>query len=660
MYFVCNGAHRSTGRQFNVSEVNKVKEILLFLVLFPLVTALLLQLFRGDAARGFIVRASALVIATASVTATCIGFAGQTAIHIEAEWLKWLFLAGDLAIACFIAATAVKAKKPFAVLLAVIQIPLALVHEFIAGHGTEDAATVVVDKFSLIMVLIIGIIGSLIAVYTISYLRDYHHHHHDVKDRRPMFFGVMFAFLSAMFGLVLANDLGIMFFFWEVTTLSSFLLIGYTGSTEAVNNAFRAVVMNLSGGIAFAIALIWMDVHLGSVAMSDLLKAGAGNATMLVPVVLLAYAGITKAAQMPFSSWLLGAMVAPTPSSALLHSSTMVKAGVYLLIRLAPLLGSNIAGFMVMLVGGITFLIGSLAAITQTDAKKVLAWSTIANLGLIVTCGGVGTYESVWAGILLIIFHAIAKSLLFLSVGTVEHGLGSRDIEDMHGLIIKMPTMAILMTIGIAGMFLAPFGMLISKWAALRAFIDSKNVLIVMALVYGSAATLFYWTKWLGKLMAVLGRSERLKHEISRDERFSLTSHAVLAVAMCFLFPVVSSTMIEPFLISTWGPNLRAILTSGNLHIMSMMLGVVLLMPLAMYFIAHAQEEKIVTAYMAGVNRGDNRTFVDSFGRTKQMYLTNWYMDKAFNEKRLSLIGVAASAATIAVVVFLIVGGVFA
>ena len=199
---------------------------------------------------------------------------------------------------------------------------------------------------------------------------------------------------------------------------------------------------------------------------------------MLLPAALLCFAGITKSAQLPFSSWLLGAMVAPTPVSALLHSSTMVKAGVYLVLRMAPVVTGTKVGMMVALVGAVTFVVGSLAAITTSEAKRVLAWSTVANLGLIVLCGGIGTYEAVWAGILLIIFHAVAKCLLFLCVGVVEHKLHSRNIEDMSGLVVRMPRVAIMMQIGMAGMFLAPFGMLISKWAVLKAVVDAYPIAV--------------------------------------------------------------------------------------------------------------------------------------------------------------------------------------
>lgn len=308
-------------------------------------------------------------------------------------------------------------------------------------------------------------------------METYHHHHPEVRDRQTFFFFVIFVFLAAMFGLVFSNNLMWLFFFWEITTISSFLLIGYSETGEATKNAFRALVMNLLGGVAFVVALILLaatePTSGGGIELSRVL-ASPDAAVVLIPAVLIGFAGITKAALMPFSSWLLGAMVAPPtpPVSALLHSSTMVKAGVYILVRFSPVFAGTFAGLSIGLVGGVTFLVASAIAISQSDAKSVLAYSTIANLGLIAACAGVGTYMLVWAAILLIVFHAVAKSLLFLGTGAIEHRTGSRDIEDMEGLIVRMPKMAVMMFIGIAGMFLAPFGMLISKWAAIEAFVQ--------------------------------------------------------------------------------------------------------------------------------------------------------------------------------------------
>ncbi len=632
---------------------------LIFLLLFPLVTALILLLVHNNRVRTVIVRLAALMVAAGSIYTAVLYFnQGLRLSSLHREFISYGMVVIEAILALVIIYMSLRYKKYLAILLVLIQTPLINWFEFTHSHDIAIESDIIIDRFSLIMILITGVIGSLICVYALTYMKDYHQHHHEVKDRSAFFFFLLFTFLSAMFGILLSNNMIWMYFFWEITTLCSFLLISYTRSEEAIRNAFKSLLMNLFGGFGFAAAIIYLAMVHGTLELSHLVGLARTGADLLIPAVLLSIAGLTKSAQMPFSGWLLGAMVAPTPSSALLHSSTMVKAGVFLLIRIAPVLGFNVAGIMVMTVGGITFLLASLIAISQSDGKKVLAYSTIANLGLIVACAGIGSYESAWAGMLLIVFHAIAKSLLFLSVGTVEHNMGSRDIEDMHGLIIKLPEMALMMTIGIAGMFLAPFGMLISKWAALKAVIDSNNILIVIALVFGSAATLFYWTKWLGKLVAVLSKSERIDSKLSKDEWLSLGTLSALTVAVCFAFPLIASKFIEPYLNTVFAVQNLSVISGGNIKIMSMMLGMVLLIPAGLIVFVTAHDERIVTSYMAGVNKGDNRYFIDSYGKSKQMYLSNWYMGNYFNEGKLTMVGTIITSATILVIFAMAMGGV--
>ncbi len=171
-----------------------------------------------------------------------------------------------------------------------------------------------------------------------------------------------------------------------------------------------------------------------------------------------------------------------------------------------------------------------------------------------VACGGIGTYEAVWAAILLIIFHAVAKSLLFLGVGTVEHQVHSRDIEDMAGLITNMPKVGLMMLIGMAGMFLAPFGMLISKWATLRAFIDAPGgVVFVLLVAFGSAVTVFFWAKWMGLLIARPNRGENIESRVPKDELAVLGLLAGLVVAVSVLFPWISTYLLEPYIYALYG-----------------------------------------------------------------------------------------------------------
>jgi ech hydrogenase subunit A len=486
-------------------------------------------------------------------------------------------------------------------------------------------------------------------------MKDFQKHHHGEKDRRPWFFFLLFLFLSAMFGLVVSNNLVWLYFFWEITTLCSFFLIGYTKTKEAIDNSFKALIYNLIGGVAFVLAIVVLGTYYGTVELSTMLMFGSMGYSVVLPAVLLAFAGITKAAQMPFSSWLLGAMVAPTPTSALLHSSTMVKAGVFLVIKLAPVLGWNIAGIMVMMVGGITFLFASFAAISQSNAKRVLAYSTVANLGLIIACAGIGTSAAVWAGIMLIIFHAVTKSLLFLCVGTAEHNIGSRDIEDMDGLFGRMPRLATFMIIGISGMFLAPFGMLVSKWAAMTAFVDSGNVILVMIICFGSAATAFYWTKWLGKMTAIMARRENIQNNVHKEEWIVLGTLTTLTILAILLFPIISSTILVPYLTSVFASVNAASLLSGNLYIMTGMLALVILLPLLFY---GKTNKKIVPIYLSGTNLGDDLTFTSSMQQPLPVSLKNWYMEDYFGDEKMCLYGGVASAVIIIGVLGILLGGV--
>ncbi len=417
-----------------------------------------------------------------------------------------------------------------------------------------------------------------------------------------------------------------------------------------MRNSFRQLILNLIGGIAFLCGIITLGTFYGTLELTTLISYGVSGlgAFVVIPTMFLALAGLTKAAQMPFHSWLLGAMVAPTPTSALLHSSTMVKAGVFLILKLAPVLGFNMAGIMVMLVGGITFLLASFAAISQSNAKRVLAYSTIANLGLIVTCGGIGAVGAVWAGIMLLIFHAITKSLLFLCVGTAEHQIGSRDIEDMDGLFGRLPRLAAFMMIGISAMFLAPLGMLISKWAAMTAFIDSGNFILVAIICFGSAATAFYWTKWLGKLSAIMASRENIESGVNKEETFVHGSLVLMAIAICLVFPFVSKIFVIPYIENVWGiGNLSATLSSNNMIIMCVMLAVLLILILLFY---GKTSKKIVPIYMAGANTGDNLTYMGSMQTEMTQSLRNWYMEKYFGEKKMNILGLASTTAIICVV----------
>jgi ech hydrogenase subunit A len=633
--------------------------VIAFLICFPFFAAFILSLMKehGKKRKYFIFASCILIVAAVLYFVTGVMVSGTNATYLtETHTVDTVILIAEICIMALVIYYGVKYKKYYVALLSVAQTGLIVWLELTGGNkieGTHIAA----DKLTVVMCLIIGIVGCLICVYAVGYMKDYHAHHTEFKDRRPFFFAMLFVFLGAMFGLVFSSNLTWIYFFWEITSICSFLLIGYNQSEEAMNNSFKALWMNLLGGLGFAVAIVYCALSLHVVELEKLVTMGTGTEIALIPVILLAFAGLTKSAQLPFSGWLLGAMVAPTPTSALLHSATMVKAGVYLLIRLAPALSGNLAGLMVTTVGGFTFLMASMLAISQSDGKKVLAYSTVSNLGLIAACAGVGVHEAVWAGVLLMMFHAVSKSLMFLTVGAVENSIGSRNIEDMHGLVVRLPELAFVMIIGIAGMFLAPFGMLISKWAALKAFIDSNSVLLVVFLVFGSATTLFYWTKWLGKLVAIIHDSERLPNTTKGSEWFSLLSQAFIMITLCTSFPLVSTYLIEPFLGDMFHNNAPAIISSGNMNIMLMMLCAIVILPIAVRLLTFGKKTKVVMSYMGGGNYGNDRAFVDAFGEKKQMYLANWYMEDYFGEKKILKPSLILASAAIIILMVIAIGG---
>ena len=611
------------------------------LILLPLVVAILLLLLKQDGVRNALVCVAAAAIAVLSV-ALAISYlrTGWIAFSYSSEIVNICCTVFSVLLAVAILSFSIKYKNILVTALAVIQLAGSLVFEFVYSKGIEVQQGLYIDSLSVIMALIIGIIGSGITVYALGYMIDFQHHEPEgAKDRRNIFFAIMYLFLSAMFVIVFANNLSWLFTGWEITTVCSFLLIGYTKTEEAINNAFRQIIFNMLGGIGFLVALYWCAINLHTLDFAEFIKIGLVNPSLVaVPVGFLAFAGLTKAAQMPFHTWLLGAMVAPTPTSALLHSSTMVKAGVFLLIKLAPLfLVCPAPAIMVILVGGITFVLCSFMAISQSNAKRVLAYSTIANLGLIVACSGVGTAEAIWAAILLTIFHAAAKSLLFLCVGTAEHHIGSRDIESMDLLFDRMPRLARLMMLGIMCMFVAPFGMLIAKWATLVSFVDQGQIALIIMLAYGSAATFMFWGKWIGKLSGIAGSPENVEITVHKSEWVSLMIMAIIAVVACVCLPAVSNLFVEPYIHGVSHTVGQAV-TTDNLWISSILAVFVVIFLFG--GLNGKSKQKRVDVYLAGVNtQNDRRMFTNSLSGESEATVRNFYLDNIFGESKFRRVG---------------------
>jgi len=287
------------------------------------------------------------------------------------------------------------------------------------------------DGLSLLFALLITGVGTLIFIYASAYLKG-----HAYLDR---FFGYLLLFMSSMLGLVLSNNIILLFIFWELTSISSFFLIGFNNTDdESRRSALTALSVTGLGGLFLLAGLVWAGSLADSYSLGDILNhADTIRGSVYYPVILLLFlaGAFTKSAQFPFHFWLPAAMKAPTPVSAYLHSATMVKAGIFLLARFTPVLGGTMLWqWTLMGVGGFTMLYASLLSLSKRDLKSLLAYSTVSALGVLTFLLGMGTDYAVIAACIFLLAHALYKAPLFLVTGIIDHETGTRDLTRLSGL----------------------------------------------------------------------------------------------------------------------------------------------------------------------------------------------------------------------------------
>lgn len=360
------------------------------------------------------------------------------------------------------------------------------------------------DTLSWLMTLIVGGIGALVLLYCTRYFSA-------AAGSLGRFAAVFTAFAGAMFGLVTSNNLLVLYLFWELTTVFSFLLIGhYYGRQPSRRAAMQAVLTTTMGGLAMLGGLTMLGLAAGgSFTISELVASAASGRLieansiyyLNTAIALVLMGALTKAAQVPFHYWLPSAMAAPTPVSAYLHAAAMVKAGVYLIARLAPGF-SILATWQVLVIGAgvLTMLLGGYRALRQSDLKLVLAFGTVSQLGFIISLVGRGEQSIALAGLALLASHAIFKACLFLTVGVIDLSTGTRDLRRLSGLGKQMPVLAVASGIAIASMAgLPPTLGFVAKEAALHALHESHKFfdqLLLIGVVIGSILTLAYGLRW--------------------------------------------------------------------------------------------------------------------------------------------------------------------
>ncbi len=344
------------------------------------------------------------------------------------------------------------------------------------------------DGLSLIFGLLISGIGTLIVIYGSGYL----HGHHYLNR----FYIYLLLFMGSMLGVVLAGNLITIFIFWELTSFTSYLLIGFNNESEKSRYAaLQALLVTGLGGLALLAGFVLIGTVSGTYEFTELLKNPEvlRSSGLYLPVLLLVLIGaFTKSAQLPFHFWLVGAMQAPTPVSAYLHSATMVKAGIYLLARLHPVLGSTGEWhYIVTFIGVMTMLIGALQALPQVDLKKLLAYTTISALGALTMLLGIGTTMAIKAAMVYLIVHSLYKGALFMVAGAIDHETGTRDVQVLGGLVKSMPMTAI--AAGLAALSMSGFPPLlgfISKELLYEAnlYIETAPILITIAGIIANVA----------------------------------------------------------------------------------------------------------------------------------------------------------------------------
>lgn len=406
------------------------------------------------------------------------------------------------------------------------------------------------DTLSWLLALVVTGVGSLVLLYCAAYFRD-------DEPGLGRFAAVLLAFAGAMYGLVLADDVYLLFVFWEATSVFSYLLIGhYTHRRTSRGAALQALVTTTFGGLVMLVGLVLLAVQAGTSNLTIILADLPAGALTTTAIMLVLVGALSKSAIVPLHFWLPGAMAAPTPVSAYLHAAAMVKAGIYLLARFAPA-AVDVPGWREVLVvlGVATMLLGGWAALKQTDLKLLLAYGTVSQLGLLVVITGFGTRDAALAAITLLLAHALFKAALFLIVGIIDHEAGTRDLRKLSGLGRRSPWLtgiAIVVLASMAG--LPPVIGFVAKESVLHALLVAATgggeipldaagqvwgAVALGGVVVGSALTVAYSIRFFWGAFARKPDVDDITTLAVVSRRF-LLAPAVLAVASLALGPLAS------------------------------------------------------------------------------------------------------------------------
>ncbi len=402
------------------------------------------------------------------------------------------------------------------------------------------AGTFSANAWSLVFALMVSGVGLLIFLYAQGYFGD------SAKGLR--FFPALLAFEASMLGVVLADDAVMVFLFWELTSVTSFFLIGFLHEEKTSRwNALQALLVTGLGGVAMLAGFLMLGHHWGTLSMVGWREqVAAGSGPPLAPMILILLGAMTKSAQFPFFFWLPNAMCAPTPVSAYLHSATMVKAGIYLIGALLPLFAMHPSLMTVIMVaGGLTALTGVVLGWVQTDLKKILAYTTLSVLGMLALLLGVGSTAAIKAAVLVMLAHVCYKAGLFMTAGAVDKATGTRDVRVLGGLRRALPLLAgcsVMLALSMCGV-LPMLGFLGKEYAykmGLAGPLANHVVLVVLFVVNAGLIMLALRAAW-----SPFQGAEMNPEKVKKLPHLMIVGPAVLAVAGLVL-GVLAPSMLSP------------------------------------------------------------------------------------------------------------------
>ncbi|MDP2850612.1 MAG: proton-conducting transporter membrane subunit [Sulfuricurvum sp.] len=471
-------------------------DMVLTLILLPIIASILLLMLPNQRAQYVVITAVLFFLGIGAFSLyTSMGLLTFQLSHT----MNLAIVAADVLLLLFFLYQGRVFNHPKVMALAAVQLVLYGYIELIAPES--GSAEIMVDSLSKFMFLIINGVGGIIVLYSVKYMED----EPASPLKKRLFVGGLLVFLSVMNLIVIANSILLFFFLFEMTTLASYLLIAFRDDDVSRANALKALWMNQIGGVVILLGALVAIIGFKTVMFDTLLQSSGGM--VLFSIALLSMAALVKGASIPFEGWLLGAMVAPTPVSAMLHSATMVKIAPYLILKLAPALAVSMVGGIISIIGALVFVAASYLALSRSVLKEILGYSTVALLGLMMALAAIGSEESMNLAMALMLFHALSKALLFLSAGVLERLHHAKDIEDMKGMVTRSPKTVGFILFGFVSLTLPPFGLFMGKLFAISSIAallkeHPSNLIILLSLIVGSALMVLLYFKVASALLS--------------------------------------------------------------------------------------------------------------------------------------------------------------